>query len=72
MVERHIADGVIWQRRIGKLNARIQELEALLGDAVAALDDLGACDDLDCQDDQCPRVLVRLRAALPERTPTDG
>ncbi|MFI6296817.1 hypothetical protein ACIBEJ_34870 [Nonomuraea sp. NPDC050790] len=67
MVDAKAAAAIPYRKRIRKLEDRIEVLEALLRDAVAALDDLGACDDSDCRDEDCPRVLPRIRAALPER-----
>lgn len=68
MVDARAAAVIPYRKRIHKLEARIEELETLLRDAISALDDLGACNDPACPDEQCPRVLPRLRAALPERT----
>lgn len=67
--EPHVVDAraaavIPYRKRIRKLEVRIEELETLLGEAVKALDDLGACDQPDCPDEDCPRVLPRLRAAL--------
>lgn len=45
MVDARAAAAVPYRKRIIRLGARVEELEALLRDAVRALDDLGACSD---------------------------
>ncbi len=52
------------QEHIKSLEAENKRLRELLIDAQTALHDLGACDDPECSEQGCLRVLQRIRQSL--------